>query len=127
MAAIVVINTIQITFLLQVNTPQQEASQAVQTLSDNSSNQNTDLSHTFTSQIGTVNLDLGGDNSINTSQMAALPINQNGQIILTNDGQIGGKIYIYYFKLGFFLLITKNSNHLIIANLRKLTYFWVGN
>ena len=79
-------------FILQVNTPQHEATQAVQTLADNTTNQNTDITQAFSNQIGTINLDMGSENAVNGSQMAALPVNQSGQIILTNDGQIGGKV-----------------------------------
>ena len=60
-------------------------------MADNSTNQNTDITQAFSNQIGTINLDMGSENGINGSQMAALPVNQSGQIILTNDGQIGGK------------------------------------
>ncbi|VDH98992.1 DNA-binding protein P3A2-like [Mytilus galloprovincialis] len=81
----------QATVVQCINTPQHEATQAVQTLAESSSNQNTDMSQSFNSQIGTVSLDMGGDNP---SQMAALPINQNGQIVFTNDGQIGGIVTI---------------------------------
>jgi len=56
------------------------------------SNQNTDITQTFNNQISTMNLDMGTENVVNGSQMAALPLNQSGQIILTNDGQIGGKV-----------------------------------
>ena len=61
-------------------------------MADTSTNQNTDITQTFNNQIGTINLDMGTENAVNGSQMAALPVNQSGQIILTNDGQIGGKV-----------------------------------
>ena len=61
-------------------------------MADNSTNQNTDITQAFSNQIGTINLDMGSENAVNGSQMAALPVNQSGQIILTNDGQIGGKV-----------------------------------
>lgn len=78
----------QATVVQCVNAPQHEATQAVQTLAEAS--QNTDISQSF-SQIGTISLDMGADNG---SHLAALPINQSGQIILTNDGQIGGIVTI---------------------------------
>lgn len=84
----------QATVVQCVNTPQHEATQAVQTLADTSTNQNTDITQTFNNQIGTINLDMGTENAVNGSQMAALPVNQSGQIILTNDGQIGGIVTI---------------------------------
>ncbi|XP_069142105.1 DNA-binding protein P3A2-like [Argopecten irradians] len=69
---------------------QHEATQAVQTLAEVASNQN-DLSQALSAHMTPVSLEMNADN---TPQLATLPINQNGQIILAGDAQIGGIVTI---------------------------------
>lgn len=74
----------------QHHVTQHEANQAVQTLAEVAANQH-DLSHTLGAHITPVSLEMNADN---TPQLATLPINQNGQIILAGDAQIGGIVTI---------------------------------
>ena len=81
--------------LNQVQQNGNEATHAVQTLADVATGQEGQESRI--AQLGTVNVDLGGDGTQTVTTLAEATISPDGQIILTNeDGSQSSTCYIIY-------------------------------